>query len=40
MKITEAGKVTDAKRNTSYEAEVKGRDIIFDQNGKFVKAEK
>ncbi len=40
VKITEAGKVTDAKGNTSYEAEVKGRDIVFDQNGNFVKAEK
>jgi hypothetical protein len=40
VKITEAGKVTDAKGNTSYEAEVKGRDVIFDQNGNFVKAEK
>lgn len=39
VKITEAGKVTDAKGNTSYEVEVKGRDVIFDQNGNFVKAE-
>ncbi|MEO8862387.1 MAG: PepSY-like domain-containing protein [Ginsengibacter sp.] len=39
-KITEAGKVTDAKGNTSYEAEVKGRDVIFDEHGNFVKAEK
>ena len=39
-KITEAGKVTDAKGKISYEAEVKGKDIIFDENGKFVKAEK
>jgi Putative beta-lactamase-inhibitor-like, PepSY-like len=39
-KITEAGKVTDVNGNTSYEAEVKGKDIIFDQNGNFVKAEK
>ncbi|MGH2648236.1 MAG: PepSY-like domain-containing protein [Ginsengibacter sp.] len=39
-KITEAGKVTDAKGKTSYEAEVKGKDIIFDENGNFVKAEK
>ena len=38
-KITEAGKVTDAKGNLSYEAEVKGRDVIFDKDGKFVKAE-
>jgi len=38
-KITGAGKVTDAQGNLSYEAEVKGRDIIFDKDGKFVKAE-
>lgn len=38
--ITEAGKVTDAKGNHSYEAEVKGRDVIFDENGNFIKAEK
>jgi len=38
-KITEAGKVTNAKGNLSYEAEVKGRDVIFDKDGKFVKAE-
>ena len=39
-KITEAGKVTDAKGKISYEAEVNRKDIIFDENGKFVKAEK
>ncbi|MEO8412742.1 MAG: PepSY-like domain-containing protein [Ginsengibacter sp.] len=39
-KITEAGKVTDAKGTTSYEAEVKGKDVIFDEHGNFVKAEK
>ncbi len=39
-KITEAGKVTDAKGKTSYEAEVNRKDIIFDENGSFVKAEK
>lgn len=38
-KITEAGKVTDAKGNLFYEAEIKGRGIIFDKTGKFVKAE-
>ncbi len=38
-KITEAGKVTDAKGKLSYEAEVHGKDIIFDENGNFVKAE-
>jgi len=39
-KITEAGKVTDAKGKTYYEAEVKGKDVIFDENGNFVKSEK
>jgi hypothetical protein len=38
-KITEAGRVTDAKGKTSYEAEVHGKDINFDENGKFTKAE-
>jgi len=38
-KITEAGKVTDAKGAISYEAEVKGKDVIFDAKGNFVKAE-
>jgi len=38
-KITEAGKITDAKGATLYEAEVKGKDVVFDENGKFVKAE-
>lgn len=39
-KITEAGKVTDAKGKTSYEAEVNRKDVIFNENGNFVKAEK
>jgi hypothetical protein len=38
-KITEAGRVTDATGKTFFEAEVKGKDIVFDENGKFVKAE-
>ncbi len=37
--ITEAGKVTDAKGKQYFEAEVKGRDVIFDEQGNFVKAE-
>jgi hypothetical protein len=37
--VSEAGKVTDAKGKTSYEAEVHGKDVIFDQNGNFVKSE-
>jgi hypothetical protein len=39
-KITEAGKVTDAKGKLSYEAEVNKKDMIFDEKGTFVKAEK
>ena len=39
-KITEAGKVADAQGKLSYEAEVKGKDVIFDEGGNFVKAEK
>lgn len=39
-KITEAGKVTDAQGKLSYEAEVHGKDILFDESGNFVKAEK
>jgi Putative beta-lactamase-inhibitor-like, PepSY-like len=38
-KIKEAGKVTDAAGKTSYEAEVKGGDLIFDEDGNFVKKD-
>ena len=38
-KISEAGIVTDATNKISYEVEVKGKDMIFDENGKFIKAE-
>lgn len=38
-KITEAGKVTDAQRKISYEAEVNKKDIVFDEKGNFVKEE-
>ena len=38
-KITEAVKVADAHGKTFYEAEVKKRDIVFDEAGNFVKAE-
>ncbi|MBA4166028.1 MAG: PepSY-like domain-containing protein [Chitinophagaceae bacterium] len=38
-KITEAGKVTDAKGKIFYEAEVNGKDIIFDEHGNFTKKE-
>lgn len=38
-KITDAGKVTDAKGKLSYEAGVHGKDVIFNENGNFVKSE-
>jgi len=38
-KIREAGRVTDASGKTSYEAEIKGGDLIFDQNGNFLKKD-
>ena len=39
-KIKEAGKVTDKNGKITYEAEVNGKDVIFDQHGNFVKEEK
>ncbi len=38
-KITKAGKVTDAKGNNYFEAEVKGKDLVFDKKGDFVKID-
>jgi hypothetical protein len=38
-KIKEAGRVTDAAGKTMYEAEIKGGDLIFDKNGKFLKKD-
>ncbi|SDT63580.1 Putative beta-lactamase-inhibitor-like, PepSY-like [Mucilaginibacter mallensis] len=38
-KITEAGKVTDAKGTLMYEAEVKGKDLLFDEKGDFLKQD-
>ncbi len=37
--IKEAGHVTDANGKVTYEAEIKGKELIFDENGKFLKAE-
>jgi len=37
--IKEAGKVTDAKGAISYEAEIKGKDLIFDERGNFIKED-
>jgi hypothetical protein len=39
VKITEAGKVTDAKGTTMYEAEVHGKDLLFDEKGNFLKID-
>ena len=36
-KVKEAAKITDAKGIVTYEAEIKGMDLIFDSNGIFVK---
>ncbi len=38
-KISEAGKVTDAKGAIRFEAEVKGKDLLFDEQGNFLKTE-
>jgi hypothetical protein len=38
-RIKEAGKVTDAKGVMMYEAEVKGKDLVFDANGNFLKVD-
>ena len=38
-KISEAGEVTNAEGKKTYEVEVRKEDLIFDQNGKFIKAE-
>lgn len=38
--VKEASKITDAKGVVTYEAEVKGKDLIFDLNGNFIKALK
>ena len=37
--IKEAGKVTVAAGKTTYEAEIKGKDIVFDEAGNFIKED-
>lgn len=39
QKIKEAAKITDSKGVVTYEAEIKGKDLIFDSNGNFIKEE-
>jgi len=40
QKIKEAAKITDTKGVATYEAEVSGKDLIFDSKGKFIKEVK
>ena len=35
--VKEAAKITDGKATITYEAEIKGMDLLFDNNGKFIK---
>lgn len=37
VKISEAGKVTDAKGRVTYEATVNKKELVFDESGNFVK---
>lgn len=37
QKITEATKITDASGNITFEAEIKDKDLIFDNAGSFIK---
>ncbi len=39
-KIKEAAKLVKADGSVNYEAEVNGKDVIFDANGKFIKEAK
>jgi hypothetical protein len=38
--IKEASEIIDAKGVKTYEAEIKGKDVVFDANGNFLKEEK
>lgn len=39
-KIKEAAKISDTKGTVTFEAEIKGTDLIFDSNGNFIKEVK
>ncbi|GAB4343069.1 MAG: hypothetical protein OHK0038_23090 [Flammeovirgaceae bacterium] len=39
QKIKETAKITDSKGIVTYEAEIKGKDLIFDSNGSLIKEE-
>ena len=38
-KIREAGKFIDAAGKKMFEAEIKGKDLLFDESGKFIKVD-
>ena len=38
-KITEAGKITWPDGRSGYEAEVKGKDLVFDEKGNFIRID-
>ena len=38
-RISEAARVRDARGQTTYEAEVKGKDLVFDAAGNFIKRD-
>jgi Putative beta-lactamase-inhibitor-like, PepSY-like len=38
-KVTEAGKISWPAGKTGYEAEVKGKDLVFDEKGIFIKID-
>lgn len=39
VRITEAARVRDATGKIGFEAEVKGKDLVFDESGAFIKKE-
>ncbi|PAW92338.1 hypothetical protein CKK33_02050 [Mucilaginibacter sp. MD40] len=39
-KVDEAGKIIDAAGKIFFEAEIKGKELVFDEKGNFVKTEK
>ncbi len=39
-KIDDAAQITDAKGNMTYEAEIEGLVILFDNDGKFIKSKR
>ena len=40
QKIKSAAQITDSSKKVSYEAEVNGNDLLFDDEGNFIKATK